>query len=693
MCSERIYEVAKRGLATNFTETEIPLDYATRFRNRFINAAGGAEKRQGTAALTARLPDAGIVTGIHEYVEKDGVATLFASSDGKVYRNDGASWTLIYTFTTAAPVRAVQFSEKLTFWNGHDRQVYINAASAVPQTLKALMEQGYTTAGTSAQALTDADITNWASQTFATIGDVVFNVKHNTYGIITAVTSVRVTHTPMSALALGFGNTVSPVSGVGIGGEPTTGETYEMYDSIELNIVDDGGIPDNVATIVSTTTGAANTYIAVSADRVPNWLNTEARVGDIVQNTTKNCGMFITSILSSGIFVQPRVATTSAGDSLIFLKSAMPIADWIHVHYGRAWMIDSRNPRSIIASGANDIQDFTVDSTSLDSVTVAIGAQQPGADPAKSLATFQTYLIVGTEKNVFAFSGVTPSALTPAGLFPQGIVSPDAFVNTGNDLAFVSPDGLLSMSLLVNTSNLQRSNLSEQLKNTLRTIIKEVASSTLDNRLIQVVNYQRRSWILVKIASVIYVYNYANFVLEDGRVAAGASWSDFDGGIGAYRSMFVRHNADIVFGGSNGKILTFDQGIYSDDGEPYETEYQPGWLTLEEPKKSTRVKTGSYILPNYEVGGKTVYTIEAVGDFEQLSVDSVTVTAADDIGGRPIGTFIIGTDTIGKGRTVGQKTPLRWRGQNFRVSFRTKDAVGPDVLAGFTIYGQVHGRS
>lgn len=43
---ERFYDIAKRGLATNFTETEIPVDYALRFRNRFINSAGGAEKRQ-----------------------------------------------------------------------------------------------------------------------------------------------------------------------------------------------------------------------------------------------------------------------------------------------------------------------------------------------------------------------------------------------------------------------------------------------------------------------------------------------------------------------------------------------------------------------------------------------------------------------------------------------------------------------
>ena len=86
---ERYYQIARRGLATNFTETEIPLDYAQRFRNRFINAAGGAEKRPGYVALSGALPTKGIVTGLHEYVDKDGTATLFASSEGIVFRYNG----------------------------------------------------------------------------------------------------------------------------------------------------------------------------------------------------------------------------------------------------------------------------------------------------------------------------------------------------------------------------------------------------------------------------------------------------------------------------------------------------------------------------------------------------------------------------------------------------------------------------
>lgn len=683
---ERFYDIAKRGLATNFTETEIPVDYAVRFRNRFINTAGGAEKRPGYVQVSGDLPTAGTVTGLHEYVDNDGNETLFASADGIIFRRVTDGWTQVHAFTTAARVRSIQFGSKLVFWNGYDRQVGIDSVSGQFERLEAVMEQGLCAAGTSAAALTDADIVDWTASTFVTPGDIVFNATRGSYGIVTAVTSARVSHTPMSAAALGFGGTA--VSGAG--GEPGIGDAYKIYDTIELNVVNVNGVFDNVATV--TTSTGSGTFVAVSADRVANWLTTETRPGDVLHNTTRNAATFISSVTSSGLFLSPGIPTMIAGDTVTFHKSAMPIASFIHVHFGRAWMVDARDRRTIVASGVDDILDMTVDSETLEARTLNIGTQQDGADTIKAMDSFQNFLIVGTERAIYAYRGTNPTELSPAGLFPQGVVSPDGFVNTGNDVAFVGYDGLLSISLLINTNNLQRSNLSEQLKNTLRGIIRDIVRQNPAEPDIQVVNYQRRSWIILKIASKLYIYNYSNFLGDDGRLLAGASWADFDGAIGAQRVMSVRNNSDLILGGAGGKVYTFDQGTYTDAGQTYSTEYVTGWLTLEEPRKTTRMKMGSFIIPNYQVGGDVVYRIEATGDYDMLSLDSVSVTAREDIGGRPIGVYTIGSVPVGTAQTMGQKTPLRWRGKSFRLSFTTEDAAGPDVLAGFAVYAEILGR-
>lgn len=678
-------------MATNFTESQTPIEYAKTFLNRFVNAAGGAEKRQGDTLVSGALPTGGIVTGVHEYVRADDQTRLYASSDGAIFRYDGsASWTSVYAFTTAARVRHVQMDDRLIFYNGYDRPVYIQSDSLTAsfRELIALMEEGTGGSATSAAALTDADVANWISETVVTNNDLVYNQKRGTYALVTGVVSARVTHTHMSAAATGFGNTTTPPGGfAGIGGDAAAGDAYRIIDLIELNVVDAQTIPDNVATIVSAATSGSTTRIYVSADRVSDWTQTEIRVGDVVGNTTRNAGSFVSDVSASFIEITPAIAGTVAGDSITLHKSAMPIPKWIHVHFGRAYFIDARNARNIIISGANDPQDVTVDSSSLESITLAIGAQQPGADPAKAIATFQTFLIVGTERAIFAFRGTSPSELVPAGMFPQGLVSPDSFINTGNDLAFISPDGLLSVSLLLNTSNLQRSNLSEPIKNELRELIKRLGEGD-----IQGLNYQRRSWVILKLGAVWYVYNYANLVLDDGRLAAGASWAKFTGDLCVRRVIYPSHSSDIILGGAGGKVYRFDQGIYSDAGMSYRTEYATGWLSLEEPRVSNRVKSGAFIVPSWEIGGDVVYTIEAAGDYDLTSLDTAVVTAKDELDGTPIGVKIVGGAPIGGGKTSSPKIPLRWRGEQFRITFSTEDTEGPDVLAGFSIYGQIHGR-
>ena len=680
---DRLYEIAIRGLATSFTEAESPLKYALRILNRFTNAAGGAEKRRGMEQLGNAAPGAPNLTNVHEYQNADGTASDYVSGGGKVYRRDASDYTMVKEgFTTSAKVRSYQMDKKLVFYDGVLAPVYTEDNGQTFKPLVALIEEG--AAGTpsggtvvaSAKGLSDADITNWPGAVVAA-GDVVFNVTRNAYGIVTAVTSSNIAHTAISAAAPGAGVTTS--------GEQTNGDLYRVLDYIELNVVTTDTVADNVATTI---TGTNTSAIAVSADKVGNWVASEMRVGDVVHNTTRAAMSFVETIATAQITIHPPIAAQTAGDSVTLMKSACPIPKFSHVHFGRVYSIDARNAKNIIISGPNDPQDYTVDSASLASLTLAIGSQQPTAEPAVTMGTFQNYLVVGTRKFVYAFRGTAPTDLEPAGLFPQGVVSPDAFVNTGNDLAFVGPDGLLSVSLLVNTNNLQRSNLSEPIRTTLRDLIEAADESE-----IQCFNYQRRSWLVVKIGARWFVYNYANFVQDDGRLVAGASWSEFSGFLCQQNAYRVNTEYTVICAGANGRVYEFDaSSVYTDAGQIYDTEYQSVWLSLDEGrtgKGTNKMKSGVYILPNFEVGGSVVYEIEAVGGYDVESIDTVTATA--DSGG-VIGVGVIGSTTLGGGRTVSDKYPLRWRGEQVRITFRTSDAVGPDVLSSFTIYGNIHGR-
>jgi hypothetical protein len=295
------------------------------------------------------------------------------------------------------------------------------------------------------------------------------------------------------------------------------------------------------------------------------------------------------------------------------------------------------------------------------------------------------------------FDGTDPIAddadtnkdFSPVGLFPQGARSAQALATIGNDAVVISDDGVQSFSLRTDSSTLGQENLSEALKNTLRELIAAASESE-----ILVFHYPKRSWVCFKIGTQIFVYNYTPYF---GQALSGASpqqaftpessrgsWSLFDGKFARQSAYFVRQNGTLLCAGGAGQVYTFDaETTFDDDGETYTTEYQTGWLTLDEPRRSLQVKQGHYIQPVMH-GVSTVYTIRAESPFGRIESSDVAVVTADS--GQTIGTFTIGTFQIGGSNIFDHKFPLRWRGKEMRLTFTTNDTAGPDVITRFTLY-------
>jgi hypothetical protein len=684
---EATYPIAPRGLATSFTESELPIDFADRFKNRFINAAGGAEKRPGIVQLGAAIAGAPLLTGVHELVKRDGTAILFVSGhdtlsdSGAIWKyDDVGTFSRVHSGLSTNRLRSVQMNDRLIFVNGSDRNFYTTDGTAFRE-LEAIVEMGTTGTGTSAGSLVDAEVLNWITGTDVVINDIVFYVESSAYGLITAVASAALTHTRVSATSPGAGD----------GAEPTANQRYRIIDLVELNIVPQ---PDGEQDNVAVATGATNaSVIAVSG---VSFSATEIRAGDFVSNTTRSA---VTKVLSVSANIRVKdVAGQTSGDSLVFLKSAMPVSDFAHVHYGRLYLTDLRDKTKVRISGANDPTDYTTDAGTLDSVSFNFGGQQPRGDSIVTMASFQQYLALGGKQNIYLFSGTTPIRSSAAatdydfqaiGLFPQGVVSPSGMVGIGNDITYVGRDGVQSISQVDDASTLNRANLTEALRKTVR---EEIDTSPQD--LIQLVHYPQRSWLLFKVNDRLYCYNYAAFFGETNQQAgdnwAGGSWSLFEGKFANQQAYLVRLDGTLICVGPFGKVYEFDGGVFSDDGDPIATEYRTGWLTLDEPKKTVRIKKLSYIKPLIESGANTEYQFIAQGSYESEGLDMITVNASGN--SAPLGLFTVGQNQIGVGKPSNVKYPLRARGEAIRLTITTEDTQGPDTLSRFTLYASVHGR-
>ncbi len=675
------YPIAARGLATAFTEAELPDSFATRFTNRFINAAGGAEKRQGIVRAFDTVPGAPEITGTHEMMLGT-ESILFASAEGKIHKcNSDNSWTTVYVSGNPDYVyRSEQMGTKLIFYNGIDRSIYTEDGTTFKE-LKSIIERGTADGGTSGTGLVETDISNWIEKSQVKVNDLVYNYNQNAHGIITVVATTSVTHTLIGTSAVGIGIAGSANS--------KAGDAYEIIDLVELNVIPTGIDSDNVAICGNDSAS----YISVSA--VTDWTETELRAGDYIRNTTKGWITQVTALSTTALYIVR--ATASAGDSLIFMKSAQPITNRMHVHFGRTYSVDARNPRRAVVSGPDNPEDMTTDAGDLDSTSLDFGSYQPTADRLVAFTTFQRFLAICGLRNVFLFDGTTPivdattksADFTPVGVFPQGVVNGDSAISIGNDLAYISTDGIQSIAMRYDASSLGNDNLSEPLRNELREAIANTDPSE-----ILLFHYPKRSWLCAKIGSKLYIYNYTPYFGQGGAQGtqfptAKGSWSVFTGLFAQQRVYMVLSDGTLICAGANGRVYKFDQGTYDDDGTTYNTQYRTGWLSMTPGKRSPQMKQGRYIQPIFDCGHSITYTITAEAPFSTEARDNQNATITP--GANTIGTAVVGTARIGGTNIVDQKLSLRWRGKECRFTFDTSDTYGPDTLSRFIVFFTEHG--
>lgn len=674
------YKIPSKGLGTDFSQSERPITFAEVYTNRFRNITGGAQRRPGLLRYGSRITGNPNVTRLHEWVGNGGQEVLMASDDfGNIYKYDvsASAWSAAITGKSNVRLLSGQAEDKLIFVNGVDRNFYTDDGGQTFSELKALITRGVMAGGTNATTVVDGDISNWVGATLVANNDIIHNVTLNAYGIVSTVVSASLGITAIGSAATGAGLASR---------NQASGDQYELIDYVDLNIIPQAsGLVDNVGT------AGAGTTISVIAVSGVNFADTEIRTADFVYNTTRGAIALVGSV-SANINLQQVITGQISGDSLAFFKSAMPIASWIHVHYGRAYYLDSRNQRNVVISAPDDPQDLTTYQKTLDASSFSFGTQQPSGDVILSMTTFQGYFVAAGKRNLYIYKGATPIAdasntaidFVPTAFYPNGVVSRFGLGTNGVDLLHITSEGLQAVGIGNISNTTVQNNASLPIRNTL---LEQIGVTSADN--VQLTYYPRRSWIVVKVSDQAYILNTNPNYDDGGNLVPGNSWHLFSGAWAQQNHYFVRRNGDLLGAYNNGLVYQMDTSASTDDGAQIQTDLTTAWLRLEEPQRTLRIKQGKYIKPIFESGSNLSYTINAVAGWDNYSSDSITVLTG---GTGQIGSAIIGTTAIGTGEfTQSNKEPLRWRGEQFRVQFTTQSSASPDIITGFAIYGEIGG--
>jgi len=672
------YSMPVNGLGTDFSEFERPLTFAGTYTNRFRNINGGAERRPGMARNYGQISGNPNLTRCHEWVSNLGVEVLMASDDfGNIFKYNVSSWSTALTGKASVRMISAQAEDKLIFCNGVDRNFYTDDGGQTFDELKAYITRGVTAGGTNTTTLVDGDISNWIGATLVANNDIVYNVTRNGYGIVSTVASASLTHTAIGTAGNGAGLTAS---------NQTSGDQYQLIDYVDLNVLPQAnGSLDNVGTM---TTGTSTTVVAVSG---VNFANTEIRRGDFVYNTTRGAISMVGTV-SANINLQSTITGQTTGDALALFKSAMPIASWVHVHYGRTYYLDSRNQRNVVISAPDDPEDLTTYQKTLDATSFSFGTQQPSGDTLLTLGTFQSYFVAAGKRNIYIYNGNVPIQdtssteldFTPVATYPYGTISRFGVTTNGGNLLYENENGLQAIGI----GNISNTTIQNNVSTPIRQDISDaISQASPDN--IQLSFYPSRAWLINKVGDLCYILNNNPVYNPAGELVINQAWHLFTGAWAQQNHYFVRRDGTLIACGANGLVYAMDSSASTDDGTVIDTTLTTAWLRLEEPQKTVRVKQGQYIKPVFESGPNLDYTISVVAGFDNYSSDSIIVSSGNT---GQIGSAIIGITPIGAGQFVQQnKEPLRWRGEQAQLTFLTQSSAGPDVITGFTLYGDVGG--
>lgn len=675
------YKMPTYGLGTDFSESERPLTFADSYTNRFRNVMGGAQRRPGQNAFSGPVTGGPNLTRLHEWVGPNGQDVLMSSDDlGNlfVFNTTTSAWTAALTGKAQARLLSAEAGGKLIFFNGLDRNFYTQDGGQTFSELKALIVDGTASGGTNTTTLIDGNIVNWIAETLVSDNDLVHNITRSGYGIVSTVVSGSLTHTTIGTGGNGAGLTAS---------NQTSGDAYEIIDYVNMDIIPNG-TPDGT-NVGTAGTGTTTTVIAVSG---LVFSTTEILTGDFVYNTTRGAVAQVGSV-SANINLQQTITSQTSGDALAFFKSAMPIAKWVHVHYGRVYYLDSRKQTRIVISAPDDPQDVTTFAQTLDSSSFSFDTLQPSGDIILSMASFQAYFVAAGQKNLYIYQGITPVTNTssqtfsfnPLAFYPNGVASRFGLGTNGTDLLHVTVDGLQAINIATVAFTTLQNNVSVPIRSVITNLISQANPDD-----VQLSFYPRRSWLILKVGDSCYILNTFPSYDETGTQKNIPSWHLFTGPWAQQNHYFVRRNGDLLTCGGNGQVYFADSSASTDDGALISTDLTTAWVRLEEPNRTPRIKQGNYIRPIFESDPSISYTINVVAGWDGLSSDSIVVSAGN--AASAIGSYQIGRDAIGQGIFAqADKYPLRWRGEQARFQFTTQSSAQPDIITGYYVYGDVGG--
>lgn len=325
---------------------------------------------------------------------------------------------------------------------------------------------------------------------------------------------------------------------------------------------------------------SANQFqIASNAELYPVGSEVEARVaGNLVRSDVSNVG-------SSGGIVTVTLADAVLGPGLdqVAYTARPPVMACVYAAHDRLWgfgkgplignVLNSDVDRARVyhSHGVNDETAWHDSEGLVPSINLA--DKSMSADGLMAMAVKDGVTIFFLRNSTQVWSGSTPGAegdFAWQKTMPVGTVHGGLVVELPNDVAFVTRNGVRTLSRALQTEQLDVSDVGSEVDATVAAQLRLLLADDVRYRMAGGVVCEAQNWFGAKLYDKFLVFQIGS---------AGRGWAVFDGVFGRATAVHAAPDGTL-FVAEGEQVFRYDEGVWADDGVPVMTRWWTPWLRL-----------------------------------------------------------------------------------------------------------------
>lgn len=271
--------------------------------------------------------------------------------------------------------------------------------------------------------------------------------------------------------------------------------------------------------------------------------------------------------------------------STLYREEKPPKFNFIYAAHDRLWGIGNQDIQAEQKTGSpersfvfytHDVRDENAWRDDLGALKyIDLSGKMPVLDEVLSMAVKDQFTLFFMRNHIQIWSGYSPTKtgdMSWQKTISLGLPHGDLVMSLPNDIAFFTPYGVRTLTRMLQTEQLDVSDVGSEIDPTLSKALSQIQNSP------EKYKHSVHTFLNAKQGWYGFYVGDTSFIFQTGAQASG--WSIFDGYFSKLTAVCTRLNGD-VFIAIKDKVYRYDDKVYADEDAPILTKWWTPWLNVD----------------------------------------------------------------------------------------------------------------